>query len=377
MIQIDKRTEQTVVAKTPALEAATEFETLRRPAFYASEPPVFANYDALAAPWRERVKAIVTRREAQLPTAQIVSIRNAIVYQNGYVCTADNSLVEETAHLGAVSNLPDAAVVRCEPGSIVLLRKPGDSNYGHWLVELLPRVREFRAAFPGQRLRFGIPANPKSMATLRRRSLEWLGVAAEDIMLLNTDPVQFDEVIFLTSNSIHSHTHDNLGIEYITERALAQIPYGPATRRLYVARGGDHKRRLLNEAEMRPLLEAHGFEIVYPETLDLDGQVRLFAEAEMVLGVTGAALTNIMWAPRFCEVVSLSPNYGYEFFFWDLACIRQQNFSFVFGQSSDPTQLGHSDFSVDPRLVRQAVEEALGRIATRKVRPIRNGAGTD
>lgn len=70
----------------------------------------------------------------------------------------------------------------------------------------------------------------------------------------------------------------------------------------------------------------------------------------MITGVSGAALTNIIWARAGTPVLSMLPNVGHEFFFWDLANIFDLSFSFAFGSAKNPEFLGHSDFEVDPDL---------------------------
>lgn len=70
----------------------------------------------------------------------------------------------------------------------------------------------------------------------------------------------------------------------------------------------------------------------------------------MIAGVSGAALTNIIWAPPGTPVLSMLPNVGHEFFFWDLANIFGLKFSFIFGDARNPEMGGHSDFEVDSDL---------------------------
>lgn len=66
-------------------------------------------------------------------------------------------------------------------------------------------------------------------------------------------------------------------------------------RKIFISRRNYGTSRLKNEAEIIPLFELEGFEIVYPEALSYVDQIQLFSSAKCVVGVTGAAMTNILY----------------------------------------------------------------------------------
>lgn len=74
--------------------------------------------------------------------------------------------------------------------------------------------------------------------------------------------------------------------EYLSEQT---------TRKIFISRKNYSTTRLRNEAAIIPLFEAAGFEIVYPETLSYVEQIHLFSSVKCVVGVTGAAMTNIVY----------------------------------------------------------------------------------
>jgi capsular polysaccharide biosynthesis protein/cytochrome c-type biogenesis protein CcmH/NrfG len=79
----------------------------------------------------------------------------------------------------------------------------------------------------------------------------------------------------------------------------------PATdtpQRIYLSRRGADTRRLANEDELLPLLEQHGFVAVHAESLSAVEQLALFRSAEVILGVEGAALVNLLIAPAHAKV---------------------------------------------------------------------------
>src|SRR5258706_8029200 len=56
-------------------------------------------------------------------------------------------------------------------------------------------------------------------------------------------------------------------------------------------------------------LRAMGFEVVTAETMSLAEQVKMFYDAELIVGLHGAGLTNALFAPR-AAVLEIIGDYG-------------------------------------------------------------------
>ncbi len=73
---------------------------------------------------------------------------------------------------------------------------------------------------------------------------------------------------------------------------------------------------LWDEAEVIALRQRHGFAVVQPEHHRLR-EAALFRAAESVVGVKGAALTNIMFCSDAASLLVLSPAGWVDPFLWD------------------------------------------------------------
>jgi capsular polysaccharide biosynthesis protein len=187
---------------------------------------------------------------------------------------------------------------------------------------------------------------------MRLETLAWVGVQEEDVVWLSNDATQFDEVSLITTNSIHSHTHDYTGIRDVVRLATHGRKFDRG-RRLYVARPDALRRSITNQADIEDMLAKAGFDIVMPDgSFTAAEQIDLFRSASVIAGVSGAALTNLMWMRPDTQVLSFNPNLGYEFFFWDLANIMNVRFSLIFGEAVSQEKGVHSDFTVDTLLVK-------------------------
>ncbi len=80
----------------------------------------------------------------------------------------------------------------------------------------------------------------------------------------------------------------------------------PRTRKILISRAGATRRQLLNEEALVRELEAVGFERHRMEDLSFGAQAALFAQAQVVLGVHGAAFSNLIYS-RDCQVIEVFP----------------------------------------------------------------------
>jgi len=84
----------------------------------------------------------------------------------------------------------------------------------------------------------------------------------------------------------------------------SKIRFNPS-RKIYISRSKAKIRKLTNESEVTKVLKDYGFEIVYLESMSFLEQIELFSQAEIVMSVHGAALTNILFCDKSVKIVEL------------------------------------------------------------------------
>lgn len=180
-------------------------------------------------------------------------------------------------------------------GSIDLLCPliPRYRNYYHWTVETLPKLRlldTFRRE-TGLEPTLLLPEDPPSWM---KESFDLLG-GDEFTIRYATDPVYRGKPVLIHSfvNTVSSEEHQwfNRQTAELRDSTGADQSY-----RIYVSRANARERRIHNDAAVVDLLTTYGFEPYRLEELSVAEQVRLFANAEAVVGPHGAGLSNLVYS---------------------------------------------------------------------------------
>ena len=244
-------------------------------------------------------------------------------------------------------------------GSVGVLTTRGSENYYHFLTDVLPRLELLRRA----------DARPDAFVVNRttrfqRDLLDHIGLTADRCLGSDKYPhLQADELVVPSLPDPNLKTPRWI-VPWLRSRFLPES-LAPPQRRIYVTRGdGKHTRRVTNEAALVAALEPLGFETIDPGTMAPADQVRVFAEAECVVGPHGAGLTNLAFAPAGAAVVELFARDYVNGCFWALAStVEGLRYHYVVGDGT-PTRSRRnrgvaSDITVDPRQVVGLVETLL------------------
>ena len=119
-------------------------------------------------------------------------------------------------------------------------------------------------------------------------------------------------------------------------------------RKIYISRAGALRRLLLNEEEIWPMFQAHGFERVQMEELSFEAQVELMMDTRVLAAPHGAGLTNMIFCAEGTHVVEIAdpgfPNPN----FYALASALGHPFWLVAAESEGAGHPLTQDLRVDP-----------------------------
>jgi hypothetical protein len=244
------------------------------------------------------------------------------------------------------------------------VRQVQDNNYGHWLVEGLPKIDVLAEHFDLKSLKFIVTRHFRTrqsgpMRKIYFESLAASGVAPEQIVEVTREAIEVERLLYPLPLTVHPWVKAPRAIRFL-EKLRDKIAAGSqGPRRIYVSRAHAPKRHLLNEAEILRVLKDFDVTIVHPERHGFADQVRLFASAELVIGNYGANLTNAVFAPRGVTIFAVTTEFMNDDFFWDLANLKSGRYFSLHGKAADPNPTASSDFVIDPGEFRVLLEKQV------------------
>lgn len=174
-------------------------------------------------------------------------------------------------------------------------------NFGHWLLDCVPQVQALLAVDPSARLLV-----PAPVERFQHTTLALTGIAPEQIVEWDGAPLDCARLLVLQHDGRHGGGRPLSPLLALRARLGAGTTRG--RRRIYVARRDARARRtwLTNEADVEELFRRRGFEIVVMTGCPLDEQIRIFRDAAIVAGVSGAGLADTLFAPASTHVIVLT-----------------------------------------------------------------------
>jgi len=380
------------------------------PAAVPRRPP--SGLDAGAVPWHLRLyqSATFAETEMAIPARHLLLLSEAklaghgcIVAPSGpsYVMIRDSAFELLHFHRGVPPGfardaagrltLPARIDRRIEPRCLVLKRW-WSPNFGHWLVDQAMALSFLvrRGGLDTRHIVIHRVENP-SLREIVRQTIA--AILPDAIVHEHPDDEiwQFRELAWLMPLNLPRlfrrwHVPPVLrscrqpplfalpaALESLRADLLsASVPAAARPRRLHILRPGVTWRRLENEAEIAGIAARHGFTPVVPETLAMAEQAALFAGAEAVLGVKGAAMTNILFAAPSCRLILLSPADFIDQFYWNIASLRGVAYHELFGKIVAQGKVaGHNAFRVDPVRAEAMIAAALDGGVAPGARPMR------
>jgi capsular polysaccharide biosynthesis protein len=245
-------------------------------------------------------------------------------------------------------------------------------NYAHWVLEFLPKFIAFA--------KLEIPSNvpiliddwlhPRFIESIDfflkgERNLIKVGkynrVLVEKLHFIDNFSYvpPMDRNFVLTGNPpIPDPTRfqfSSLGIELLQNEEEDSKKYvvDEGFQKLFLMRTdktSGNKRQITNIVEIVEIARSHGYFVVDPAELSFEQQKALFRQARVVISPLGAAMVNLIFAPKGCKVMGLSPLFvnGDYHYFAILNSLLGHEFTYLLGNPLTKDGKNHnSNFKID------------------------------
>lgn len=201
------------------------------------------------------------------------------------------------------------------PGTSFLLAPSGGAHcYYHWMLDVLPKL--------GLLERQGISLDSidhflvrKITGEFQKETLIKLGI--DESRIIETVDQQYLQCERLMH--VDMDTGINLKMNRFVPLWLKQTfltrPVETERLKLYISRPEGIRRGIVNEAEIKPLVEAAGFTMVVMEGMSVAEQAALLSRADALMAPHGGALTNMVFCKPGIPVIELMSRHVYPYYY--------------------------------------------------------------
>lgn len=161
---------------------------------------------------------------------------------------------------------------------------------------------------------------------------------------------------------IEDNLFNGQAIDWLRNILLPQKLSVVFPKRIFLSRHKASGLRKFNEEECIEMLKNLGFEVVFPEDYSILEQVTLFNEAEFIIGGSGAAFTNLIYASEATSAIILEGYRSNIGLFSSLSTHVGFDLVYIYSKEKGIIPSGyeiHENFSVDLFELQNLVQKML------------------
>ncbi len=179
----------------------------------------------------------------------------------------------------------------------VIIYNRNSYGYFHWVLDTLPKIlyaKKINANFT-----FIFPESLKQkfiIDSLKKFNTKFIFIKKEYKYL-------FENIVYVgelyPSGSPRREVLENLrkNIKFKKKN----------TERIYISRNKSNRRKIINENALIKILKKYKFKILYTEKIKFKRQIEIFSKANLVIGLHGAGITNIVWMKKNSQLFEIKP----------------------------------------------------------------------
>ena len=84
-------------------------------------------------------------------------------------------------------------------------------------------------------------------------------------------------------------------------------------KKIYVTRENSAYRKIINEADIVPVLRDKGYKVINPELYSIDEQIKIFSQADKIITPHGSNLSNIIFCKPGTEIYEVGPKFKNDY----------------------------------------------------------------
>jgi hypothetical protein len=319
------------------------------------------------AHWVQALQQKEIGRLVEPPQAEVYRLKDVTIWTEGIVTTSENCVIEESLinagpantmkdfkraeDTGSLSLLPSKfEVIDMSDHTYVHVGQPWDLNYGHWLMDCLPRVILSHQAIAPAEVYYILNHAGPIMRRVTLDSLAPFGITKDRLYLRVSNPIRVKDLIYAKPMTIQPWVAAPFTVRTLSGLGfmLAHDKPNPRPSLIYVRRQGT-RRNLANQDELSAIAAERGYIVVNPASHTLAEQATMFSNARVIVGPLGAELVNTVFAPPNVTLITMSSSLAKDGFYWNLVSLVGGSYIGLHGDyigkpSMDP------DYEIDTEL---------------------------
>lgn len=327
--------------------------------------------------------------EFEFPEVYITIINNCIVTGGSNLLNVDESIIchdlfrsshdytSEELHGRFIINSRKSLITRVSKIKVedeiqegAVFTDAVSGNYAHFLTEVLPRIFVFSKEHPNTKISLIIDCDlhqnlMQALEMVVGEKVDLIGLEmgcslhVKSLHVVSTcGYIPFERRAKTSRAKTNSLTDHSDGIfspnALLSMRDLLKSKISTSTigvvrhKRIFIKRNS-HYRNANNAKEIEDMLVSKGFFVIEPEKFSFKEQVNLFSNAEVLVGVTGAAFANLIFCKPETKIIILISDYKNMIYgYWqNMASAVGNKVIYVIGQCDAVSSQLHSNFQID------------------------------
>lgn len=182
-------------------------------------------------------------------------------------------------------------------------------HFGHFLLEHTDRLWAAMQKQNVQKFVFVFNKNAGKIPSWLYEFTSMMGIKCDDVLVI--DKTTRFKSVSVPEPSVNKNAWTSLWPETFQYMAN-NVKDVVCADKIYVSRDSLKHRRTFGEKSVQSVFKKNGFEIVYPEQLDLPHQVAIMKNARVLAGCAGTALHLALFMKPGGRVVQIKRNSGYD-----------------------------------------------------------------
>jgi hypothetical protein len=218
------------------------------------------------------------------------------------------------------------------------LVSPDSKGYYHWIIEELPKLKYFENFIRPYQKNVKILIDA-SVPKWKVETLNLLGYSYPSDFI-HHDELGAKYLNFIYCSPIYYNNRSMLSrkaLIWLKNKMLKQIKNKETSvkqvKRIYITRSDAKSKKIINEIELIKELKKYGFKIYKLSTMNFIKKIKLFYQAEIIVGSHGAGLLHSLFSEN-CKIIELFSERNKPNMYHALSIIFKNSYSSIVCENS-------------------------------------------